>query len=461
MPPVIVRFAPSPTGYLHVGNARTALFNWLFAMLTGGSYILRLDDTDTARSRPEYAAAIEEDLAWLGITPERGVRQSDRSANHRAAAERLKAAGRLYPCWETPEELEFQRRRRLAGGQPPIYDRSALRLTAGRRAELVASGRPPHWRFLLQNYRDDPLKPGRREVGWTDLFRGPQTVDVGSFSDPVLVREDGSFPYTLTSVVDDIDLAISHVIRGDDHVTNTAVQIQIFEALGAAPPEFGHHNLLTDASGESLSKRTGSQSVASFRRAGYEPMAVASLAVLIGTSEAVEPAPGLAELARHFAPEKVSRAPARFDPAELDAVNARLLRRTGYADVAGRLAGLGVGGGEAFWDAVRGNLQRLAEAGEWWRIVSAPIDPAPLSPEDAAFVASAAGPLPPDPWGDDTWRQWTDALKTASGRKGRDLFRPLRLALTGREHGPEMARLLTLIGRRNTLDRLAASRPRP
>ena len=441
-----VRFAPSPTGFIHVGNARTALYNWLFVLKHGGRFILRLDDTDAERSREEYARAIEEDLDWLGIRPAAVHRQSERLALHNAAAERLKEAGRLYSCFETAEELERRRRRQLARGEPPIYDRAALALTPEQRAALIAAGRRPHWRFLLDQ------TAGSAE--WDDLFRGRQRVAVGSLSDPVLVREDGTFPYTLPSVADDIDMGITHILRGDDHVTNTAVQIQLFQALGATPPVFGHHNLLTDASGESLSKRSGAQSVGSFRRAGYEPMAVASLAVLIGTSDAVEPAESLDELAARFSPEKVSRAPARFDPAELDGVNARLLRRLPYEQVADRLTALGVGGGEAFWLAVRGNCVRLADAALWWRVVAGLPAAPPLSPEDEAYLGAARDVLPAEPWGPDTWRLWTDALKQQTGRQGRALFMPLRLALTGQEHGPELAALLPLIGRRNTLDRL-------
>ncbi len=455
-----VRFAPSPTGFIHVGNARTALYNWLFALQNDGRFILRLDDTDAERSREIYAAAIIEDLSWLGLRPERIERQSARTASHQAAADRLKASGRLYPCFETSEELERQRRRRLAAKLPPIYDRSALTLSDAERTARLAAGRPAHWRFLLANFGNDPMRPERREVAWHDLFRGPQAIDVGSLSDPVLIRADGAFLYTLPSVVDDIDMDITQIIRGDDHVTNTAVQIQLFEALGAAPPGFGHHNLLTDATGESLSKRTAAQSVASFRAAGYEAMAVASLAVLIGTSDAVEPASDLETLARHFAPAKVSRAPARFDPGELDTVNARLLHGLPYAAVAKRLAALAAGG-EPFWLAVRGNLAQLADAADWWQVVTGPVAIPALSTEDAAFAAAAAEALPDEPWDTATWKTWTDALKPMSGRKGRALYLPLRLALTASEHGPELAQLLPLIGRRRTLDRLAAFRPRP
>lgn len=451
-----VRFAPSPTGHIHIGNVRTALFNWLYAQKAGGAFILRFDDTDLERSKAEYAAGIERDLAWLGVTPDRIERQSARFAVYEAAAARLKADGLLYPCYETPEELERRRRRRRARGLPPVYDRAALKLTDEEKAALEADGRKPHWRFLLPNFAADPFEPVKTDVTWTDLCRGEQSVDLASLSDPVLVRADGSYLYTLPSILDDIDMGVSHVIRGEDHVANTGVQIAIFRALGAEPPAFGHHNLLTTTSGEGLSKRTGALSVASLREAGYEPMAVASLAVMIGTSEAVEPMADMAALGERFDLSKVSRSPAGFDPADLDGLNARLLHRTEYPQVAGRLAALGVDKdrAEAFWEAICGNIAKFAEVAEWWRVVAGPVEPV-VEAEDQAFIAQARELLPEEPWDEATWKAWTDTVKAASGRKGRGLFMPLRKALTGLEHGPELARLLPLIGRRNSLARLS------
>jgi len=428
-----VRFAPSPTGLIHIGNARTALLNALFAAREGGVFILRFDDTDLERSKPEFAAAIEADLGWLGIAPDLIMRQSERFRLYGEAAERLKGMGRLYACYETPEELEFRRKRQLSRGLPPVYDRAALNLTAQDRARLEAEGRRPHWRFRLD--------PG--VVAWRDLVRGESHVDCASLSDPVLVRQDGTYLYTLPSVVDDIDLAISHVIRGEDHVTNTAVQIQIFEALGARVPEFAHHNLLTTASGEGLSKRLGHLSLQNLREAGFEPQAVASLAVLVGSAEAVRPVKSLEELARLVAFDEISRAPAKFDESELEQLNARLVHEMAYAEVADRLQALGIGGGEAFWLAVRSNLAKVSEAAAWWRVVSGPV--APLAP-DSAFTEAALQALPPEPWDEGTWKRWTEAVKAATGRKGKALFMPLRQALTGLDHGPELARLLPLIG---------------
>ncbi|MHB2205198.1 glutamate--tRNA ligase [Methylobacterium sp. CM6257] len=440
----LVRFAPSPTGYLHIGNARPALLNALFARRTGGRFLLRLDDTDAERSTEVFANAIREDLSWLGIEPDLFARQSARKAQHDAAADRLRAAGRLYPCYETPEELDRRRKRQLGRGQPPIYDRAALRLSAEERAALEAEGRRPHWRFLLE----------ARTVTWDDLVRGPAHVDCASLSDPVLIRADGSYLYTLPSVVDDADLGVTHVIRGEDHVTNTGVQVQIFEALGAPVPIFGHHNLLTTADGEGLSKRLGHLSLRGLREAGYEPAAVRSLAVLTGSAESVRAVPDLDTLAQLVDLSEISRAPARFDPAELDGLNARLVHAMDFAEVAGRLADLGIPSqnAEAFWLAVRANLGRVTEAAHWWRVTAGPVEPIITEP---AVIAAARESLPPGPFGPETWKAWTAAIKNRTGAKGRGLFMPLRLALTGLEHGPDLAGLLPLIGRERAARRLS------
>ncbi|ADZ71170.1 glutamate--tRNA ligase [Polymorphum gilvum] len=451
---VTVRFAPSPTGHIHIGNSRTALFNWLFARRSGGRFVLRFDDTDTERSREDFARSIEADLAWLGITPDRIERQSQRVALYDAAAHRLRDAGLLYPCYETADELERRRARARALGRPPVYDRAALKLGEAQRAALEAEGRRPHWRFLLPNHDGDPFAPHRTEVVWDDLCRGAQAVDLASLSDPVLVREDGSYLYTLPSVVDDIDMAISHVIRGEDHVANTAVQIAILRALGAATPAFAHHNLLTTADGEGLSKRKGALSIGSLREAGLEPMAVASLAVLTGTSHAVEPVADLDALAEMLDLGAVSRSAAKFDPADLIGLNARLVHALSYEAVSDRLSALGVGGGAAFWEAVRENCEKVADAVRWWTVVAGPVEPA-IDAADRDYITAARALLPVEPWDEATWTAWTDAVKTETGRKGRALFLPLRKAVTGLDHGPDMKALLPLIGRRNTSDRLA------
>ncbi|MDB5597442.1 MAG: gltX [Hyphomicrobiales bacterium] len=442
-----VRFAPSPTGRIHIGNARTAFFNWLFAKKRRGTFVLRFDDTDLERSKEEYAQAIEVDLAWLGIVPDLTVRQSQRFPLYHDAAARLKAADRLYPCYETADELDRRRKRQIARGLPPIYDRAALKLTDAERAELEAAGRKPHWRFQLE----------QRTMRWDDLVRGESRIEAASLSDPVLIREDGSYLYTLPSVVDDIDLGITHVIRGEDHVTNTAVQVQLFEALAGegSAPIFGHHNLLTTASGEGLSKRSGALSIGSLRDAGIETLAVAALAVLTGSSESVHAVTSVDELRDLFDLSHVSRNAARFDEAELAALSARTLHGLSFEDVRDRLAAFDIAGSKAepFWLAVRGNLGQMRDVLDWWRVVEGEIE---TQVEDQAFCAQAASLLPEEPWDATTWSTWSQAVKAATGRKGKALFHPLRLALTGREQGPELAQLLPLIGKIRAEARLSA-----
>ncbi|MGE4252707.1 MAG: glutamate--tRNA ligase [Parvibaculaceae bacterium] len=437
----ILRFAPSPTGRIHIGNSRTAILNWLFARKSGGRFVLRYDDTDLERSKQEFAEGIAQDLDWLGIVPDRVEYQSKRFDAYRAAAESLKAAGRLYPCYETADELERRRKRQLARHQPPVYDRAALKLTPEERQALEAQGRTPHWRFKLEH----------RVVEWTDLIRGPQHIDTTNLSDPVLVREDGTYLYTLPSVVDDIDFGITHVIRGEDHVVNTAVQIELFEALGGQAPDFAHHSLLTGADGQGLSKRLGSLSIASLREQGLEAMAVVSHAALLGTSDSIHPCADYRELIDGFDLHKLSRAPARFDETELRGLNARLLHMLPYGAVKDRLAF----GDEAFWLAVRGNLSTLADAQNWHEIIAGTMTPV-IAAEDRDFVTAAARLLPTAPWAADTWKTWTEAVKAETGRKGKALFMPLRLALTGLDHGPELALLLPLIGRGRAVERLSA-----
>ena len=439
MPAPTVRFAPSPTGFLHVGNVRAALFNWLFARRHGGTFILRLDDTDRQRSEARYEAAIEQDLAWLGLDWARKERQSERLAHYDAARDGLIAAGRLYPCYETAQELEFKRNRLRAQGRPPIYDRMALKLDAAERARLEGEGRRPYWRFRLDS----------EEVRWDDLVRGPQHVDEASQSDPVLVREDGTYLYSFTSVVDDIDFGISHVIRGEDHVTNTGAQIQIFRALGAVEPVFAHLPLLVDAEGGGLSKRTGSLSVAELRDRGIEALAINALLARLGTADPVAPVASLDALVATVDLGRVGRAAARFSEVELAHLSALTLHLLPFAAVSDRLPSTV---DEPLWLAVRGNLATLADAQRWAGVVNGPLAPVR---EDPPFLDTAAAHLPPEPWTDATWKAWTGAVSAATQRKGKALFHPLRLALTGRETGPEMKTLLPLIGRARAAARLA------
>ncbi len=443
---VKVRFAPSPTGKLHVGNVRTALVNWLFAKGQGGQFVLRIDDTDLARSTAEYERGIEEDLTWLGLVWDERHNQSQRFDRYREAAERLKAAGRLYPCYETADELDRRRKVQLSRGQPPIYDRAALQLNEVQREAYEAEGRRPHWRFKLD---------GRR-VHWVDLARGSAEVDTASMSDPVLIREDGLFLYTLPSVVDDLDMGISHVIRGEDHVTNTGAQIEIFEALIALGwtgtlPGFAHMPLLVGADGQALSKRLGSLSISDMRDQGYEPIAITSHLGKIGTSDALEIALSMAELGQGFSFDKMGRSPARYDTADLDRLNAQALHAMSYAEVQGRLAAMDCDLGEAFWTTARANLERFDDIAALARIVNGPVAPVIA---DAEFAKVAADTLPETIDGD-SWSAWTGEIKARTGAKGKALFMPLRHILTGQEHGPDMASLIPLIGRERMLKRLS------
>jgi glutamyl-tRNA synthetase len=428
-----LRFAPSPTGRLHVGNIRTALFNWLFARANGGQVLLRIDDTDLERSTKEYEAGIETDLKWLGLDWDERANQSARFDRYDAAAAKLKAAGLLYPCYETEDELERKRRIAQARGRPPVYDRAALSLTDADRAALEAEGRKAHWRFKLSGKR----------IEWDDLVRGHQSVDTGSLSDPVLIRADGAYLYTLPSVVDDIDFAITHIVRGEDHVTNTGVQVEVFEALGAKACAFGHFPLLVGADGSALSKRLGSLSADTLREEGFEPIAILSHLAKLGTSDPVEARQDFATLAAEFSYAKVGRAPARFDPEELKRVNAAVLHAMAYEAVKPRLAALGADLGETFWNTVRANLVLLPDVAHWVSVVRGPLAPV-IS--DAAFAGAAASVLPDGPYDDTTWSRFVDAVKTKTGAKGKALFMPLRQALTGMDHGPEMAPLFALIG---------------
>lgn len=436
-----LRFAPSPTGRIHVGNVRTALMNWLFALRQGGQVLLRIDDTDTARSTKEFEQSIVDDVAWLGLKWSERANQSHRFEAYEKAAAKLKADGLLYPAYETEDELDRKRKIAQATGKPPVYDRAALKLTEADRAKLEAEGRKAHWRFKLSGGRKD----------WIDLVRGPQSIDTASLSDPVLIREDGAFLYTLPSVVDDIDFKITHIVRGEDHVTNSGVQIEIFEALGGDVPAFGHFPLLVGADGSALSKRIGSLGVGELAAEGYEAIAVLSHLAKIGTSDPVEARMTIEQLAEEFDFAKIGRAPARFDPEELKRVNAAVVHQLDYAAVKDRLAALGADKGEAFWNAVRANLVLLPDVKDYAAIVDGPITP--VIP-DAAFASAAAEVLPQGAYDATTWQAFTNAVKEKTGAKGKALFMPLRQALTGMDHGPEMAALFPLIGEDRARKRL-------
>lgn len=433
---VTTRFAPSPTGNLHVGNVRMALHNWLWARKLGGRFILRIDDTDLERSKEEHVTGIRADLGWLGLDWDAEARQSERFDLYERRFEALKAAGRIYACYETPEELELRRKVLLGRGLPPVYERPAADAPG-------PEGRVPHWRFRLDH--DGPIE-------WDDMIRGHQKFDPRLLSDPVIRRADGSWLYMLPSAIDDVDLGITHVVRGEDHVTNTATQLQMFAALGAVPPAFAHEALLTGSEGK-LSKRLGSLGVEAFRDQGIEPIALLALLARLGTSDPVEPVTDLAPLIAGIDFSRFGRAPARFDEAELAQLNARILHQTPYETVAGRLP---AAMNKAGWDAIRPNLTRVDEASDWWAVVEGPIEPI-IAEEDHAYLGEAARLAASLDWAGDPWHDLTAKLKDATGRKGKPLFLPLRLALTGREHGPDMAALLPIIGRERALERLAAA----
>ena len=437
---VVTRFAPSPTGRLHVGNIRTALHNYLFARKHGGRFILRIDDTDRERSTAEFDQAIRDDLDWLGLMPDKVIRQSERFDLYEREFERLRKAGRVYACYETPEELELRRKVLLGRGLPPVYERKP-------EGAEVPEGRKPHWRFKLDH--DSPIE-------WTDLIRGPQRFEPRLLSDPVVRREDGSWLYLLPSVIDDVDLKITHVVRGEDHVSNSAAQLQMFAALGAKAPELAHEALLVAAEGK-LSKRLGSYGAQHLREEGVEPMALLSLLARLGTSQPVEPIASLDQLAASFDFDHFGRAPAHFDPHDVELLNARLMHMLGYSTVCERLP---EGVSESDWNLLRPNLVRLSDVGEWLEVLDGDIEPPQLSHDDRALVKEAAALAEQLDWSAEPWKALSEAIKQSTGRKGRALFMPLRLALTGRDSGPEMAGLLDRVGKERAVRRLATAAKR-
>ncbi|MDH5721869.1 MAG: glutamate--tRNA ligase [Alphaproteobacteria bacterium] len=438
-----VRFAPSPTGYLHIGNARTALITWLFARANKAEFLLRIDDTDQERSKTEYELAIEDGLIWMGMDWDEKARQRDRLDIYETKIEQLKKDGRLYACYESADELALKRKSQLSRGLPPIYDRESLNLTEEQIVKYEAEGRQPHWRFKLEH----------APIEWNDLVRGDVKFEGADLSDPVLIREDGSPLYHLCSVIDDIEYGITHVIRGEDHVSNTACHIQMFEALGAKPPEFAHLPLLSDKEGGKLSKRLGSLSIKDVRDEDeLEPMAVVSLLARLGTSDPIEVFTDMKDVIAGFDISKFSRGTPKFDTEELLRLNSKILHETPFEDVQVRLSNMGLGDlDEDFWKAVRPNLERLRDVSEWWNVAKGPVTPVIEEPE---FIKDALELLPPAPWDENTWMGWTNAVKEKTGRKGKQLFMPLRQALTGMDHGPELDKLLLLIGPEKAKERL-------
>ncbi len=444
---VRVRFAPSPTGMLHIGNIRTALLTWLFARKNDGHYLLRIDDTDQERSKVEYELGIEDSLTWLGLNWDEKANQKDRMDRYDERIIFLKNSARLYACYETPDELSLKRKSQLSRGQPPIYDRAALDLTDAQIEKYKAAGRTPHWRFKMDH----------TPIEWDDQIRGAVKFDGANMSDPVVIREDGSPLYHLCSVIDDIDFKITHVVRGEDHVSNTATHVQMFEALGAIPPKFVHIPLISDAEGGKLSKRLGSLSIPDIRdEDGLEAMAVNSLMARLGTSDPIEAYTDIQSLIDSFAFDKFSRGTPKFDVEELKRLNSKILHQTNFDDVRVSLAEMGLPDlDERFWTVVRDNLVILADIKDWWTVANGPVTPVI---EDADFIAEALALLPPAPWSRETWGEWVGKVKEQTGRKGKSLFMPLRQALTGMSHGPELPDLLLLIGPEKTKARLSSKK---
>ena len=432
----ITRFAPSPTGYLHIGNFRAALMNYLMSRKLGGTFILRIDDTDAERSKEEYVEATKEDLTWLGITWDRTERQSDRLGHYDAAADRLREIGLLYECFETPTELDLKRKKQLNMGKPPVYDRAALALSDAEKDALRAERGQGHWRFKLDHAR----------IEWADGILGDISIDASSVSDPVLIRGDGQYLYTLASVVDDVEMGITHVVRGSDHVTNTATQIQIMDALGGTVPNFAHHSLLTGLQGEGLSKRLGTLSIRDMRKEGIVPEALISLMARLGSSQPVELQTELDAVAEGFELSHFGTAPTKFDKEDLFPLTARYLQSLPFVVVAKSVADAGVPEtyAEQFWMVVRDNITTLNDLSDWWILFSEGAEP-DISDEDREFVSHALALLPNGPYSGDSWGKWTQAVKAATGRKGKSLFMPLRKALTGKAHGPDMSTLLPLL----------------
>lgn len=432
------RFAPSPTGHIHVGNLRTALMNYLIARKTGGTFILRLDDTDRERSKQEYADGIQRDLEWLGLQWDRIERQSDRLDRYAEAADQLRAAGRLYEVFETPTELDLKRKKQLNMGRPPVYDRAGLNLSDEDRARLRAEGREGYWRFKLDQER----------IEWPDGIIGDVSIDAASVSDPVLIRADGQVLYTFASSVDDVDMGVTDIVRGADHVTNTATQIQIIRALGGQPPRFAHHSLLTGPQGEELSKRLGTLSLRDLREQGVAPEALLSLMARLGSNQPVQLRMSLDELAEGFDLSQFGASPTKFDAEDLWPLTRERNQHLPFEAVRNRIAAMGVPAdiAERFWAVARQNITKLDDLGEWWSLMRDGAQPV-IAPEDAEFVAQALAMLPPRPWTWATWGEWTNAVKATTGRKGKGLFMPLRKALTGMDHGPEMGDLMPLLQR--------------
>jgi len=436
-----VRFAPSPTGYLHIGNFRTALINFLFAKNKNGHFMLRIDDTDDERSLKKYEDAIKEDLSWVGINWDSLEKQSSRLSYYDQALQKLLDKKRAYPCFETAEELSLKRKKQLSSGKPPIYDRSALNLSDSDIADFKAKGRSPHYRFLLDH----------KDVNWNDLVKGASQYNMSNLSDPVIIREDGRVIYTLASVVDDIDFEVTDILRGEDHMTNSAAQIQLFEALESSPPNLGHLSLLTDISGAGLSKRMGSISLRDLKDEGFQPMAISSLLSKVGTSDAVEIFRDINQIISDFDISKFGKSKPKFDKNELRGLNSKFFKMLDFSDISNQLKNFNFKISSDFWELVKGNIENLEELELWWNIIYGNIEP---KYNDENFLNTALETLPEGNFDKNTWTNWTSILMEETGRKGKELYNPLRMCLTGQNKGPEMATLVFLMGKEKVLERL-------
>ena len=437
-----VRFAPSPTGYLHIGNFRTALVNFLFARNVNGHFMLRIDDTDQERSSLEYEEAIKEDLSWMSINWDSLEKQSSRLSNYDDALETLLDKKRAYPCFETAEELSLKRKGQLSSGKPPVYDRSALKLSDSDIADLKSKGKKAHYRFLL-NHTD---------VNWDDLVKGPSKYNMSNLSDPVILREDGRVIYTLASVVDDIDFKVTDILRGEDHMTNSAAQIQLFEALGSLAPRLGHLSLLTDISGSGLSKRLGSLSLKDLRHEGFEPMAISSLLSKVGTSDPIDVFKDIKQIIKEFDINKFGKSKPKFDKNELSNLNSKFFQLMDYEDIINKLKTMDLNITKEFWYLIRGNIEILDDVKIWMNVCFGNIQTKNI---DSDLLSLALKLLPQDQFNENTWSIWTNLLKIESGKKGKDLYKPLRLCLTGQDNGPEMASLISIMGRDKVTERLS------
>ena len=436
------RFAPSPTGLLHIGNARSAVINWAHIKNKGGEFILRIDDTDTERSKKEYENKIKKDLLWLGLSWSKTFNQSQRKEIYDKKILFLKESNKIYPCFESLEELSLKRKTLLSSGKPPIYDRSALKLTTDQIEDLITKGQAPHWRFKLED----------EIIEWQDLIKGKISFDTKNLSDPVLIREDGSLLYHLHSVVDDIEENITDIIRGEDHITNTAFHIQLFKSLNAHVPRFGHHPFLTDEEGKSFGKRLGSLSIQKMYEDGFESLTLLNYLLSIGTSKNLSKEKNIDLLVNNFNINSLASSSPKFSINVLKLLNKDMLQSYDFSDVKQKFIDLKIkDASEDFWIFIKNNINYFSESLDWISVINSNETYIDNSND---YLNIAAELLPEDPYDETTWDVWTDLIKNQTGKKGKELFMPIRFALTGRNKGPELKYLLPLLTKKHILKKL-------